>query len=172
MIESTCNSPLFPILNFDLSFCRNALTADGLAVYHADWTFKNVSYLCPLTADAISSESSARMKLKVMGRAEKYAKRGVTVYHDMRDWTRMSNHICSTATVCPQTLRNTEDSGVYFLPFSTMTDEYRRKCKSAHCVTLMWRCGGPSCHGNSEGMNACVFRAPGLNKKYVSGSRI
>ncbi|KLO07141.1 hypothetical protein SCHPADRAFT_945528 [Schizopora paradoxa] len=171
VIESSSNSPLFPIFNFDLSICRNALTVDGLAIYHADWTFKNISYVCPMTTRP-SADTLEILRLKTELRVEKYAKRGVAIYQDIRASPKLKEHVCTVDALCPQTLRNTGDDGVYFLPFSPMSDEEKKRCKSAKCDPIMWRCGGSSCDGVTECMEACAYRAPNLHDKFDGRERL
>ena len=173
IIESISNSSLYPILHFDLTLVQNAISASGLAVYYADLTFKNVALVTPFHSHKPAWNVEA-MKSRVATRVDKYSRRGFNILRDlqMSPEPEITSHACFTSSVCPQALRNSEDSGVYFMPFSPMGDEEISSAKSAGCGTIMWRCGGPACKEDGEAFNPCVFHAPNLSLKYSGNTRI
>jgi len=119
IIESKSTSPLMPILLFDLSHLRCALTSEGLFIFHSDWHTDNCNtYVNPRVHNFEGQQGA--LNLHTQQFFHKYELRGFRILDPTtQDQTPgHAGHICYTSTSCPLTLRSTNDSGVQFVPFT------------------------------------------------------
>ncbi len=96
IVESIAPSALLPICMFNLSHCRNALSPNGLLIFHPLWTLSNISFL---NLEAIIGQQTDRKPAVKDEVIAKHIQRGyeVTTFCDNGART----HVCFKDYVCP-----------------------------------------------------------------------
>ncbi|KLO10928.1 hypothetical protein SCHPADRAFT_891992 [Schizopora paradoxa] len=167
VIESSTPTPLYPITQFSFTHLQNALSADGLIMLNPKHTFSFQSIIKP---NLLVGYNKAHLPDKYRASFTKNTLRGFSIAFHAMDLPYESSHLCGTSFSCPQTLRNTEDRGTFFLPFSASAYKRRMEAKRVHCPTIMWRVGGDPCDAYKypTGLASCSFLAPALNEQFDS----
>ncbi len=143
IVESVSASPFSPILYFDLSHLRVALSSNGLFEFHPDWHQGNKSYVGPNT---VKLNQKLPHPSYIDAFFKKYLDRGYILEDLSTSAVAPANdeHICYRSFSCPLTVRRTTDDGVRFVPFT--------ETAAVQCTTgpptiltqppLQWRHGG------------------------------
>lgn len=165
IVESSTPTALYPITQFSYTHLQNALSADGLIMLNPKHTFNFRSIINP---NLLIGYNKAYIPDKYRESYSKNTFRGFTIAFHSIDLPYESSHLCGISFSCPQTLRNTEDRGTFFLPFSASAFKGRAQARRVHCPTIMWRVGGDPCDAYKcpTGLASCSFLAPGLNEQY------
>lgn len=156
VVESKSTSPLLPILYFELSHVRQAISAEAIIDFHPQWhgSSAKVTFVSPRVSDyARPTEDYHPYTRRFL---EKYESRGYQVV----DLTKAMetpgdiSHYCHVSPSCPLTLRSTTDEGVQYVPF---TEDAAMKCLSSKPTilsqpVLKW------CHGGRCSLDKDVFK--------------
>lgn len=164
IVESIAPSALLPIVLFNFSHCRNALSPNGLLVFHPEWTFNNITYVesrQPLGVEVPVSKTLAKALAK-------HEKRGFTVANGREP--ELKHHACGEATCCLWTLRHTEDAGTLFILFNLLAKSVGKTSVGGTNMTCIWRQGGWGCKVPIIFKGPCGFYAPGLTSGAVDAS--
>lgn len=114
VIESKSASPFMPVLLFDLSHLRVAITAHGFFEFHPEWHNENKSYAGP-KVHTLTDDQHLLPHTRAF--FTKYERRGLHIVDSEPFQTPQSgHHVCYSSTICPLTLRSTLDEGVRFVP--------------------------------------------------------
>ncbi|KLO18893.1 hypothetical protein SCHPADRAFT_935734 [Schizopora paradoxa] len=165
IIEASAPSPLYPIVQLNFTHLQNVLSPDGLVMFNPKHTFSFRSIINPTI---LVGYNRGTIPEDYREDYIKNLRRGFSIYLHAMDVPYESSHSCGKSFSCPQTLRNTEDGGTFFLPFSATAFRERAQAKRAYCPTVMWRVGGDSCdaYKNPSGKASCAFMAPALNQEF------
>lgn len=134
-----------PILCFDLSHLRVAVSGEGIYEFHPNWHINEKTF-AGARGQALTELGEPHYHTEKF--FEKYERRGYKIVNE-DVFKAFEGHSCYTSDLCPLTLRSTTDEGVRFVPFTDAAaiSASVGPMKLLHSPVVYWKHGG-RCGGN------------------------
>ncbi|KLO06184.1 hypothetical protein SCHPADRAFT_895663 [Schizopora paradoxa] len=168
VMESKSKSALMPIVRFNLTHLRAAISFEGILDLHPEWNHDRKTYASPRVKRSQAVDIDEDFVSPVEKFYSKYRNRGYEVVEgDLVDDTEP--HVCRESTCCPLTLRSTVDLGVRFTP---ITEEAAiRLCHGPPQLLadpiVYWTHGGKCMYSGDETVDPVVYDSEGVSGDHM-----